>query len=235
MSNPYGGGYPSYQPGPNPFEPGPYGPYGPVAPTRPRYDGLSVAALVCSLTCCAAPVGIGLSIAGLVRTKHGRRSGRWAAVTGLIVGILGTLALAGMTVGLVWVGTHMVTESSAKAGQCVDLTTFSGEIDLWKTDCDGPHDAEIALTGVFVTAEQADAYGNGRATFCTERLRDTDQDGYLTSGEYVVRGSTDALSESDPSVGDAFVCFLARTDGAQLRERLLGGQGDQRVAANTRS
>ena len=38
-------------------------------------------------------MAIGLGIAGIVRTGGARRSGRWMAVTGLVLGVLGTVAL----------------------------------------------------------------------------------------------------------------------------------------------
>lgn len=226
MSNPYGGGYPSYQPGPNPFEPGPYGYPGP-APKR--YDGLSVAALVCSLTCCAAPVGIGLAVAGLVRTSGGKRAGRWAAVTGLVVGIIGTLALVGVVVGLVWFGSQVVNESDAEAGQCVDTTSFSDEIDLWKADCASPHDAEIAVAGTFDPAEAA-AYGNDRIAFCRDLVIKAGLRDLLASAEYEVGASTDAFSENSPHPGDGYACLILRSDGEQLYEHLLDGRSGQPVA-----
>ena len=84
----------SFPQGPGPSGPPPYGPPpdGPApGQRRPSLDGVSIAGLVCALTWCAAPVGIGLGIAGIVRTKRGKRRGRWAAVTGLVVGIIALL------------------------------------------------------------------------------------------------------------------------------------------------
>ncbi|MFC7505183.1 DUF4190 domain-containing protein, partial [Nocardioides sp. GCM10030258] len=113
MTDPYGG-FPQYEPpaggsAPTPSNPdgNPYGnpyssphgnPYGSPYRASTPSDGISIAALICSLTCCAAPVGIGLGIAGIVRTKDGQRSGRWAAVTGLVLGIF--MMVAGVAAGI---------------------------------------------------------------------------------------------------------------------------------------
>lgn len=217
MSNPYGGGYSSYEP---PNEPTPYAspnPYG--APNRST-DGISIAALVCSLTCCAAPVGIGLGIAGLVRTSGGKRGGRWAAVTGVAVGAIGLVAIAAALVGLFWLGSNVVFEDEARVGQCVDVGESLGSTDLWQAECDEAHDAEVIAVGDFDSdlIRLHDALST--AEFCAEVATETSSSDLARSSTYDVGISTDSLDEDDPGSGDAFVCFVERADGEKLQGRL---------------
>ncbi len=65
-------------------------PYG----ARDPVDGVALAALICSLTLVAAPLGIVLGMAGLVRTATGKSRGRWAALVGLAVGLAVTVVAA---------------------------------------------------------------------------------------------------------------------------------------------
>ncbi|WP_408896286.1 hypothetical protein ACJ5H2_15365 [Nocardioides sp. R1-1] len=212
MTNPYGGDYPPYQPGPNP-----YGASVPGA-VRAPYDGLSIAALVCSLTCCAAPVGIGLGIAGIVRTSGVRRSGRWAAVTGLVVGLLVLLAAIGFVVFAGVMGSRTVWEDEARVGQCIDVDFLGDPI---KASCVDPHAGEVIWTGTF----DADLLGVfddvSVAEFChgLPGLA-PDYAAAIRSGDYDVRVETDSFDEDEPESGDAFFCYVERSDGEDLTGRL---------------
>lgn len=226
MSNPYGGGYQPYQPDDSPTGE-PYGspydsPY--AAPTAPL-DGLSIAALVSSATCCGAPVGIGLGIAGLVRTGGGRRRGRWAAVTGLVLGIVVSLAGVAFLVFAGWQGSRTVFEDEARVGQCVDIDgTFD---DLTKAECDEPHDAEVIWVEKFdddLVDEWADS-PHHRA-FCTARDLEPGYSSLARSEEYDVEYSTDAFPDDEPEAGDWFVCLLTPREGRleeSLRQRGSSG------------
>lgn len=220
MTNPYGGGYPSYEPGSNPYGGASYG-------TRVPYDGLSIAALVCSLTCCAAPVGIGLGIAGIVRTREGRRSGRWAAVTGLVFGVVVLLAGIGFVVFAAVMGSRTVWEDEARAGQCIDLDFLGDPI---KASCADPHAGEVIWAGLF-SGDLADVFDDvAVAEFC-HGLPGLDP-GYasaIESGDYDVRIETDSFDEDEPDSGDAFFCYLERTDGEKLTGQL--GDDEQQEAA----
>lgn len=123
-------------------------PDGPVWPilvkTRPPLDGLSIAALICGFACCAAPVGVGLGIAGLVRTSGGRRRGRWAAVVGLVVGSLVTALLAVTSLALVVTSADDLDAADGRVGQCLDLdwADTPGAV-----PCSQAHDGEIVWIG----------------------------------------------------------------------------------------
>ncbi|WP_436699355.1 hypothetical protein [Nocardioides sp. BYT-33-1] len=212
MTNPYGGGYPSYQPGPNPYDGS--------SPTAgpPAYDGLSIAALVCSLSCCAAPVGIGLGIAGIVRTGGGRRSGRWAAVTGLVVGAVVLLAGIGFLVLAGIMGSRTVWEDEATAGQCIDIDFLDDPIEA---SCGDPHAGEVIWAGRFdddLVALYDDFSG---FEFCGELpgLEPVYLDA-IRSGDYVPRIEIDTFDEGEPERGDAFFCYVERGDGEKITGRL---------------
>lgn len=84
---------------------------GPTPPARPL-DPLAAASLPAAL---AGPVGVGLGIAGLVRTRNGRRRGRGLAWTGTVLGALVTAG--GVTVGIV-----AVAAASGWSALPVDVT-----------------------------------------------------------------------------------------------------------------
>jgi len=93
----------------------PYGAYGPppVWPTLPPHDGLAVAALVCGIVGLVilpiplSQIALGLGIASLVRINRGTRRGKGLAVTGVVLGGLGTvglLAVGALFGAMMWVG-----------------------------------------------------------------------------------------------------------------------------------
>lgn len=221
MSNPYGGGFPPYEP-PTGGQHGEYGghtannPYAGNPAPNPT-DGISIAALVCSLTCCAAPVGIGLGIAGLIRTSGGKRSGRWAAITGLALGSLVMVAGLAFSVFAVVMGSKTVFEDEASVGQCIGWDLFD---DAEKASCDEPHYAEIVWTGQF-TRELADRFDDGSvADFCSN-VGLTEAYGTAGKNPDLQFGiSIDAFDEDEPDVGDWFFCYLERTDGETFEGRV---------------
>lgn len=214
MSNPYDRGFAPYEPptgGPygEHGAPNPYDAYRSSAPT----DGVSIAALICSLTCCAAPVGIGLGIAGIVRTKGGRRSGRWAAITGLVLGSMLTLAMVAFCVFAVVMGSNTVWEDEARVGQCVDID-FLG--DLAKARCNEPHDAEVIWVDRFDDALAAEFDDLGIEAFCLTRDLTPEHLQAAKSSDFTIRMSTDAFDEDEPGEDDWVVCYVERTDGDEI-------------------
>ncbi|QSR27519.1 hypothetical protein CFH99_18005 [Nocardioides aromaticivorans] len=203
----------------------PYGGYGGYEPGQPaaRTDGVSIAAFVCALTCCAGPIGVGLGIAGIVRTKDGRRRGRRAAVTGLVLGSIGTLVLIGVLVSLVLAVSNTVLEEDAEVGQCVNTGFLGTDTDnLWEASCSEPHDAEIVAVNV-ATDELESRYdaGDSIRDICAGLV----DDGYrsvLEDDQYRVDFATDAFSE-DIEAGNWLVCYVERADGEQLDGPLAGG------------
>lgn len=223
--NPYDSGFRPYEPPVG----GPYGeqgagnphghPYGNPYQTSAPTDGLSIAALVCSLTCCAAPVGIGLGIAGIVRTKDGRRSGRWAAITGLVVGVVLTLSMTAFLVFAGVMGARTVWEDEARVGQCINID-FLG--DLAKGRCDEPHDAEVISVGRFDQDLLEEFDRLSTADFCAARELRPEHRAAVEDSTYDVRLSNDAFDEDDPDTGDWFVCYVERADGEELEGPVEG-------------
>lgn len=223
MSNPYGGGYQPYEPQQSPYgvpsynAPNPYG----VGAAAPSTDGISIAAFVCSLTCCAAPVGIGLGIAGLVRTKGGKRSGRWAAIAGLVIGIIASISLVGALVGLVWFGNSLVLEDEARVGQCVETRTAFDSVDLYKAECGEPHDAEVIWVEQFDDTLVHDFGETSVVEFCRSRNLDPTYESVVEDDVYEIGYASDAFDDQEPRSGDWFVCFVERSD----EEKLTGPLG----------
>lgn len=205
MSNPYG----EYG------APNPYDPYRSSAST----DGVSIAALICSLTCCAAPVGIGLGIAGIVRTKDGKRSGRWAAITGLVVGAAVMVAMVAFVIFAGVMGSRTVWEDEASVGQCVNIDIFD---DLTKSRCSEPHDAEVIWVGQFDDRTLAEFGSTSRdEDFCLGRDLLPEHRTAVESNDYTAKLSIDSFDD-DPDEGDWFVCYVERVDGEDLGGSIEG-------------
>lgn len=227
MSNPYDGHdplghrptseWPGYGSAPPPAPYGGHPSYG--AGEGPRStDGISIAAFVCSLTCCAAPVGIGLGVAGIVRTKGGLRSGRWAAVSGLVIGVVLTVAMIAFFVFAGVMGSRTLWEDDARVGQCLDLDFLGDEI---KAECADPHTGEVIWVGEFdeQLVERFDTLGND--DFCGGLPRlEPHYRAALESSEYQAQISIDAFDEDEPDDGDHFYCYLERTDDEAIEGRI---------------
>jgi hypothetical protein len=181
-------------------------PPAPPAP-RPGYDGVSVGALVCSLVCVAAPVGLGLGIAGLVRTSGGRRRGRWAAVTGTVVGALVTaLAIAAVPVAI-WYDAGTIRPGGAEVGQCADLERRAGSagVTLRERGCSEPHDAEVVHAGRFDEDLVASYDGQMPDDFCRNLLPEDVRN--RLDPEEVHLGLVLAGRAAGPREGDEFLCY----------------------------
>jgi hypothetical protein len=113
---PAGGGY-----GPPPVAPGPWGP--PAAPV----DGLAIASLITSgaglllMLGAPGPIGIGLGIGSLARIKRTGARGRGLAITGIVLGGVGTIVLGFM----IWLFVALATWGSSTAQQASEA--FGGQ------------------------------------------------------------------------------------------------------------
>lgn len=213
-------GEPPYQPyGTSPYGTSPYGgapasPYGPGPATAPT-DPVSITGFVLSLLCCTSVVGLILGIVGLGRTKNGVRAGRWAAVSAIAIGAVGTLAFVGVVGFFTWFGTSTVLLSSADVGQCVDVDELGSDEDatLFKKDCDEPHEAEVVVAEQF-DSELVEAYeGAGTAASVCEDLLGEEYAAAFADDDYDLGIVFEA---SEPEPGDDFICYLERADGAEL-------------------
>lgn len=209
----YGGGYGGGGYG-NPYGGGAPNPYG-EAPRKT--DAVSITGFVLSLTCCLSVVGAILGFIGLGRTKGGRRKGRWAAVSAAIIGVLGTLAFAGIIVVVVVAAKTVVTPDNAEAGQCVNVDTDDDDnVSMSKKECDEKHEAEIVYVGK--AGEDASALESEAGRVCVERL-DPEDAATLTDGGYRINAVIN--DPTDISTGDKFICYAEDGGGADLTERIL--------------
>jgi hypothetical protein len=97
----------------------------------PSTDGVSIAGLVCAFL--LPPLGLVLSIVGLVRTSGGRRKGRGLAVAGVVVSVVLSLLLA------------LVTVLAVRAGQAFLDQVEQGTFEL--EDGTGPDDLGLPSPG----------------------------------------------------------------------------------------
>lgn len=225
--NPYGGTPP---PPPPPGGSAPYGggtnPYGGAphsAPGTPggSTDGVSIAALVTAVLCCTGPVAIVLGIIGIVRTKDGKRRGRWMAMVGLVGGVLATALVAALGVFVVWFGQHSVTIENSEAGQCVDVREDGDSVLMFEKDCTEEHDAEIVHTGDYDSATDDAVLVEGEITteICAINLDQTDLTALFDADIRPEDFAVIAIDPGDMSDGDRYVCYVEPSGG--LDEPLL--------------
>ncbi|GAB3070589.1 DUF4190 domain-containing protein [Nocardioides zeae] len=231
---PQGYGQP-YEQGPSPYPPQqppwgqvhpggapaqwtPQSPYGAHQPA-PR-DGVSLTGFFVSLTCCLGPLAVLLGLIGLGRTGAGKREGRWAAVSAIVIGALGTLGMVAAVGGGFWLFNNSRLIEETSVGRCYDrfMADSSSVPLLTPQDCDEPHDGEmVALTDqaevdeVFASlgVDQDEASGAQRREACAllapERYGDA-----LSSDDVRAR----FLSDWDnPSGRDVVGCFVESADG----------------------
>ncbi len=219
---------------PSPYgqPPSPYGqsPYG-QSPTQggaPKgTDAVSITGFVLSLTCCLSLIGAILGIIGLKRTKDGQRRGRWAAISATIIGILGTLAFAGIIIAVVFVAGSVIDVDEAEVGQCLNISNEDADSVLpTKKDCDSDHDGEIVYVGTydevlgsdFVPTNPDDLTDAGISFgVCTGLMDPADVD---KIGDEFRYGFLTEDVDSEPS--DTFFCYVERFDGDKLDASLLG-------------
>lgn len=193
----------------------------PAPPAPLPYDGVSIAALVCAITCCAAPVAVVLGFVGLVRTTGGHRRGLWAAVTGLALGMVGSVVLLGALIG----GTLALFSTSPDdaavlPGDCLEVTRAFDGTDLWWADCYGPHDGEVLAAGTLgreAASKAADLTGDA---WCREVL-DADLLALVREQHLTLSLRTDSLDAETPEAGDPWFCWAEPRDHRTLEEPLV--------------
>jgi hypothetical protein len=218
VSNPYGNDPYGQQPPPPPSSP--YGPPGGSSGfnEQPKTDGVSIAAFVLSLLCCS-PVALVLGIVGIVRTKGGQRKGRWAAITGLILSIIGLIAGAVViAIGGVFLAS-VVEPGEAEVGQCVNIDEDGNEVLMREAECDEEHDAEIVGV-VEVTDENLEQIEAEMVGYCfTTVISEED----LAKIQEVTNPLEDikAITQdpNDVEVDDDLVCYVE--PGDKLDEPIL--------------
>jgi hypothetical protein len=213
-SNPYGppaGSDPYGAPsGSNPYAsypgaPGTPGSQGGQAPL----DGVSIASFVLSLLCCTGLIGLILGIVGVVRTKDGQRRGRWAAVSGIVIGAVAVAAGIGFGIFVAFVANSVVTPDNAEVGQCVDVEDDGDDlVNMIEKDCDGEHDAEILYVGEYDPDEHG---AELEPSVCAELVP---ADLQQAAQEQVTNPQFKMVYEDldDPQPGDSFVCYVEGDD-----------------------
>lgn len=180
----------------------------------PPLDWVSLSALISGLVVCAAPVGMVLGVAGVVRTKDGRRSGRWAAVTGLVISTLITAAMAIAVVAGVSVFVASLSDdldhSTAEAGQCIDFDYFEYPN---ATPCTGPHEGEIVWSGRVDNAMVREwAEAEYVDDFCINRRLTSEHETAILDPAYTVDYWVEGW-DWEPSPGEWMICYLTATAG----------------------
>ncbi|GAA4104567.1 DUF4190 domain-containing protein [Nocardioides kongjuensis] len=209
--NPYG----QPAPPPAPYASGSGGGYGAPGgfpggsdPMPPKTDGVSIAALVTSLLCCLAPLGVILGIVGLSRTKGGQRKGRGLAVAGIVIGLLMSIGSAVAGAALFLFADSLVTPGEAEVGQCVDVDDSDGTILMREKKCTESHDAEIVGVAK-VTSANLSEVEDSMAGYCAKAI-DSDDLAKLTS---YIQDINAVIEDPDKvSVGDHLVCYVQPDD-----------------------
>ncbi len=215
--NPYGG--PPPPPGQNPYGATPYtggDAYGGGQPAPAKTDGISIAAFVTGLLC-LGPISLILGIVGITRTKNSQRKGRWAAVIGVVLGLVGLVTWIAVVAGGVWLFNNAVTPGNAEVGQCVNIDTEDNEVTMLKKECNEDHDGEIVGVAE-VDDDNRDAIQSGMAAYCLEIVDEDDVATLVSNDEIELLAVTE--DPSDVSNGDHLVCYAEAKEG-KLKEKLL--------------
>lgn len=187
---------------------------GSSAPGRVPLDWVSVSALISSLVICAAPVGMLLGVAGIVRTKDGQRRGRWAAIAGLAISTVVTAAMAIAVVagGSVLIASALndLNHSTAEAGQCIDLDFFEYPN---ATSCAAPHEGEIVWSGRVDNAMVREwAEAEYVDDFCINRGLTAEHESAMLDPAYTIDYWVDGW-DWEPTRGEWMICYLTATEG----------------------
>ena len=178
-------------------------------------SGVAIAAFVLALTCCLGIPAIICGIIGLKKTGPDRQKGRWMAVSGIVLGVIGTLATVGAIIAGVWFSQTFITPDNAEVGMCVDTDEDGDSISMMKTGCSDDHDAEIFAVHEMTSAEAEEFDPDTSGGLCAARLEDQS---LFASGDYE---PYTVYENEDAEEGDVLVCLIQRSDGDALTEKLL--------------
>lgn len=200
--------------------------YGSPETAGRSWSGTAIASFVCGLTCCLGIPAVILGVIGIIKTSGGKAKGMWMAITGLILGLLGTLLLAVIALGLSQVE-GWDDASAMKPGECFnsesavsDDAKSIGLVD--QVTCAAPHDAEIVSHWIVKSQEEADLIEKA--------------DPWKSCLQHAEAAVVSAIeTNSDPSLaitflvwdpekitpGDDITCFVYR-DGGRLSAPLAG-------------
>jgi hypothetical protein len=195
------------------------GPYlgTPAAPTPPPWrelDRQSLFAFLLGLTWVGAPIAVLLGILGVRRTADGTRAGRWAAVSGIILGVVGCVGLVAAIAGTVWVRDNIKGVGRVEVGDCIWVDDADG-VSFAVSGCSEGHRGEVVAAGELDLRGRRTYESTTAAEFCSREMEEP----YLSaarSGRYLVTVVVDAVDPDEPVVGDAFACYFERADGAEL-------------------
>ncbi|WP_340539620.1 DUF4190 domain-containing protein [Nocardioides sp. GXZ039] len=223
MSNPYDPYNPNQ--GQQPYGNNPYGQPNPYGGQPAKTDAVSITGFIFSLTCCLSIVGAILGFIGLGRTKNGKRKGRWAAISASIIGVLGTLIMAGGIVFFVIYAKSVVDVDQAKVGQCINVDETDDSVLLREAKCDEKHDAEITWTGTFgeitdlkgpdgnpLTPSNPDDFTDAGASalICTALMEQETPGVAAKLGDNVRYQLVN--EDQDPASSDKALCYVAPKD-----------------------
>lgn len=159
---------PSGFPPPPPQAPQPFQPYAGPNDGSAGFSALAIASFVCSLTCCLGIPAVILGAIAIAKTGPGKARGRWMAVTGIVLGVLGTLLAGAVVIGLFAIGDRVVTPDNAERGQCVQATTKDDTVTMLDLGCSVDHNGQIFAV---VTPTKADVdAGRTAMQLCLTRI-----------------------------------------------------------------
>jgi hypothetical protein len=183
------------------------------------FSAVAIASFVCSLTCCLGIPAVILGAIGIAKTGPGRARGRWMAVTGIVLGVLGTLLAVVVAIGLFAVRDRVVTPENARAGQCVQATTDKETVTMIDLGCSVDHNGQIFAV---ITPTKADvSAGTNPMQLCLTRVagafpgvvvRAVGGEPHLDlPGDEVVVSA--AATHRSVEAGSPVTCWVEATDG----------------------
>lgn len=173
-------------------------------------DGFSVASFVTGLICCFGLPAVVLGVVGILRTKDGERKGRWMAITGLVLGVVGAIAWVLIAIGIASADLSGSDPLGLDTGECFnsdDITDENDEIGLVdEVSCSERHDAEVVAAWTVDSDETGSSVeSEAPVDTCLGRLSASEQAQVATSGLNV-----GAITEDPEDIGegDRLVCYV---------------------------
>ncbi len=226
---PAGQGFPPPPPGSYP-PPAYQAYYGAPEVAGRSWSATAIASFVCSLTCCLGIPAVVLGVIGIVKTSGGKAKGMWMAITGLILGLLGTLLIAAIALGLSQVE-GWDDAATMDPGQCFnsksavsDDAETIGLVD--KVTCHAPHDAEIVSQWTVDSQEEADLIEDADPwETCLKHADAALVSGIETNADPALAINFLTWDPAHITPGDDITCFVYR-DGGKLTAPLSASPED---------
>jgi hypothetical protein len=204
-------------------QPGQYGQWQGGNDANRSTSGTALVSFILNLTCCGLAVpGIICGFIALRQIKRTGAKGRWMAITGIVLGFVWALVLAGAAAAVFIYAGNTVTPDNAEVGQCLNVNELETDdeaietVELRRQDCSEEHDAEIAVVHELTAADGE--LSDMIPLLCEQSLAPDVKTALDASGiDYLLQG---VVEDPPGDEGDTMICYVESADGSSLGESI---------------